>query len=165
MSLMPDMAVSLDLRFLIECVTSPAWAWTGRAVDALLRRLGLTELPARRHGNKRQFEAATGLRCSVVDDLTHDPVRIEFPFDVPPMSGVPQPEVVEACFAMLCAAMQGALGQPLPDPNAIIESGLAATGRASWPLRSCTMAVEAKGATEESGELVVLSLEKSQAIG
>src|SRR6266508_1094526 len=55
------------------------------------------------------------------------------------MSGVPQAELVEAYFAMLCAAVQGALGQPSPDPNAIIESGVAATGRASWGLPSCTM--------------------------
>jgi len=151
----------LDVRFLVECVTSSAWAWTGRAVDALLASLGLAELQARRSGNTRQFRAATGLLCSVVaDDLTQDPVRIEFPFEVPPMSGVPQPELVEAYFAMMCAAVQGALGQPLPDPNAIIDSGLAATGRASWRLPSCTMAVEAQAVTEEFGEFVVLSLEK-----
>ena len=113
----------LDVRFLVECVTSSAWAWTGRAVDALLSSLGLTELPARRSGDKRQFRAATGLLCSVVaDDLTQDPVRIEFPFEVPPLSGVPQPELVEAYFATLCAAVQGALGQPSPDPNAIIDN-------------------------------------------
>ncbi len=151
----------LDVRFLVEYVTSPVWAWTGRVVDALLASLGLTELPARRQGNKRQFRAATGLLCSVVaDDLTQDPVRIEFPFEVPPMSGVPQAELVEAYFAMLCAAVQGALGQPSPDPNTIIESGVAATGRASWRLPSCTMAVEAQGATGEFGDCVVLSLGK-----
>ena len=151
----------LDVRFLVECVTSSAWAWTGRAVDAFLARLGLAELQARRSGNTRQFRAATGLLCSVVaDDLTQDPVRIEFPFEIPPMSGVPQPELVEAYFAMVCAAVQGALGQPSPDPNAIFDSGLAATGRASWRLPSCTMAVKAQAATEEFGEFVVLSLEK-----
>jgi len=58
--------VLLDVRFLIECVTSPVWAWTARAV----------------------------------------------------------------------------------------------TGRASWPLCSCTMTVEVPDATDEFGEFVVLSLEK-----
>jgi hypothetical protein len=152
--------VLLDVRFLVECVSSPAWAWTARAVDDLLGRFGLTEVLARRQGNKRQFKAANGLLCSVVaDDVTREPVRIEFPFEVPPMSGVPQPELVEAYFAMLCAAVEGALGNAIPNPKAIIESGLPATGQASWPLPFCTMAVEVPGATGEFGG-VLLSLSK-----
>ena len=151
----------LDIRFLIEHVTSPAWAWTARVVDELLRSLGLAELPARRHANKREFEAGTGLLCTVIaDDVTQDPVRIEFPFAILPMSGASRAEVVEAHFALLCAAVEGALGQPSTDPNAIIASGLAATGWVSWRLNSCTLAVEAQGATEEFGDRVVLSLEK-----
>ncbi len=34
----------LDVRFLVEYVTSPVWAWTGRVVDALLASLGLWNL-------------------------------------------------------------------------------------------------------------------------
>jgi hypothetical protein len=152
--------VSLDLRYLIECVTSPVWAWTARSVDGLLRSLGLAELPARRNGNKRHFKAATGLLCTVViDDTTQDPVRIEFPFEIAAMTGVPRAELLEAHFALLYASAQGAMGQP-SDPTAIIESGIAATGRASWRLDSCSMAVEARSATDESGDLVVLSVEK-----
>ena len=86
----------LDLRYLIECVTSPVWAWTARSVDGLLRSLGLAELPAR---------------------------RIEFPFEVAPMAGVPRAELLEAQFALLYASAQ-------------------------------------QSTTDESGDLVVLSVEK-----
>jgi hypothetical protein len=150
----------LDLRYLVECVTSPLWAWTVPGVDRLLRSLGLAELPAGRDGNKRHFKAATGLPCTVIaDDTTQDPVRIEFPFEVAPMTGVPRAELLEAHFALLYASAQGALGQS-SDPTVIIERGLAAVGRASWRLDSCTMAIEVRRATAESGDLVVLSLER-----
>ncbi len=151
----------LDLRDLIECVTSPMWAWTQRSIDGLLRSLGLAELPDRRHGNKRHFKAATGLLCTVVaDDATQDPVRIEFPFEVEAMSGVPRAELLETYFALLYASVQGAMAQTLTDPTAIIGSGLAAAGRASWRMASCTMRIEARPATEEAGDAVVLSVEK-----
>jgi hypothetical protein len=126
----------------------------------LLRSLGLAELPARRNGNKRHFQAATGLLCTVViDDTTQDPVRIEFPFEIAPMTGMPRVELREAHFALLYASALGAMGQP-SDPTAIIASGIAATGRASWRLDSCSMAVEVRSATDESADLVVLSVEK-----
>jgi hypothetical protein len=44
--------VLLDIRFLIEHVTSPAWPWTARVVDGLLRSLGL--------GAALGFETAVG---------------------------------------------------------------------------------------------------------
>lgn len=163
--LIEDGAVLLDIRFLIEHVTSPVWAWTARVVDGLLRSLDLAELPARPNRNERQFEAASGLLCTVIaDDVTRNPVRIEFPFEILPMTGASRAEVLEAHFAMLCAAVEGALGLPSTDPNAIISSGLAATGRASWRLHACTMAVEAQRATEEFGDRVVLSLEKQDIV-
>jgi len=151
--------VWLDLRYLVECVTSPPWAWTVPRVDRLLRSLDLVELPASRDGNRRHFKAASGLPCTVIaDDATHDPVRIEFPFEVAAMTGVPQAELLEAHFALLYASAQGALGLS-SDPAAIFESGLARAGRESWRLDSCTMAIEVRRATAESGDLVVLSLE------
>jgi hypothetical protein len=101
--------VLLDVRFLVELLSSSAWTWTREACERLLGQLGLSE--AEGVEGRRDFRAPTGLMASLYSRPDGSPSRIEFPFEVPlPVRATP--EHVAQFVELTAWPLRAVLGEP-----------------------------------------------------
>jgi len=138
--------VLLDVRFLIERLSSSLWAWTTDACERLLAQLGLQE--AESLSGRRDFRAPSGLSASLYSLADGTPNRIEFPFPVP-ASVRTNAELVTEWVDLAAWPLKAVLGEP---------TGLGQRGTAghSWTLPAATIRVQAISSSLPAADTVAL---------
>ena len=125
----------LDIRFLVEQLTSSAWGWTVEGCERLLAHLGLRE--AEGSPGLRQFRAPSGLLAALHAGADGTATRLEFPFELPDAVRA-NPEHFAQFVDLVAGPLKAILGEPTP-------SGFQAEGSPSWVLPAATLTVESSG--------------------
>jgi hypothetical protein len=124
----------LDVRYLVELLSSSAWTWTLEGCERLLAHLGLREAGVAQE--RRDFRAPSGLMASLHSAADGSPTRIEFPFDIPLPARAP--ERVAQFVDLTAWPLKAILGEP----TAVSDTP---GGIRSWVLPAATITVEGSG--------------------
>ena len=133
----------LDVRFLLEHLTSCAWAWTVEQCEQLLALLGLHEVEADQ--GRRHFRAPSGLMASLHSGAGGSPISFAFPFEIP-VAVRSEPERLAQFVDLIAWPVKAILGEP----TAFSDT---AGGSRSWILPAARITVDGSG--EDTVSLII----------